>query len=247
MRYPNHIILDVSKSHNTNITSNWTSSYKSFITKTNHFNNTLFILNNIKLSQKSITGLNSSTVTIKTPTLNNQFKITTFNTSTKAQSLLWSLFDINFLKKEKIYTKLKYSRSPQYDIVSGGVAALFAGFLGFLISEKFGIELVDSGDFYTFFMYIVFLCFSTRPFFRIMSKKNTVYHFISLKYLLDYLYTLTFLFFKSLIKVYQFLTFNHSNSISTVSNFIINNEYFSFFIKNISKIINFFKNYPIKK
>ena len=56
-----------------------------------------------------------------------------------------------------MYTKLKYSRSPQSDIVSGGVAALFAGFLGFLISEKFGIELVDSGDFYTFFMYIVFL------------------------------------------------------------------------------------------
>jgi succinate-acetate transporter protein len=112
------------------------------------------------------------------------------------------LFDINFLKKEKIYTKLKYSRSPQYDIVSGGVAALFAGFLGFLISEKFGIELVDSGDFYTFFMYIVFLCFATRPFFRILSKKNTLYHFISLKYLIDYIYTIIFLIFNFFINRY---------------------------------------------
>jgi hypothetical protein len=89
-------------------------------------------------------------------------------------SLLWALFDINFIKKEKIYTKLKYSRSPQYDIVSGGSAALFAGFLGFLISEKFGIELVDSGDFYTFFMYCVFFSFSLRPFLKILSKDQTV-------------------------------------------------------------------------
>jgi hypothetical protein len=57
------------------------------------------------------------------------------------------IFDINFLRKEKIYTKLKYSRVPQYDLVSGGAAAIFAGFLGFLITEKFGLELLDSGDF----------------------------------------------------------------------------------------------------
>lgn len=82
------------------------------------------------------------------------------------------LFDINFLKREKIYTKLKYSRSPAYDIVSGGAAALLAGFLGFLISEKFGIELVDSGDFYIFFMYGVFLTFSTRPLLKIMNQSD---------------------------------------------------------------------------
>ena len=58
-----------------------------------------------------------------------------------------SLFDINFLRKEKIYTKLKYSRVPQYDAVSGGSAAILAGFLGYLITEKFGLELLDSGDF----------------------------------------------------------------------------------------------------
>lgn len=81
-----------------------------------------------------------------------------------------SMFDINFLKREKIYTKLKYSRSPAYDIVSGGVAALFAGFIGFLVSEKFGIELVDSGDFYTLFMYVVFLAFSTRPLLKLVNQ-----------------------------------------------------------------------------
>jgi hypothetical protein len=57
-------------------------------------------------------------------------------------------FNLNFIKKEYTYTKLKYSRTPGYDIVSGGSAVILAGFLGFLVSEKFGIELVDSGDFY---------------------------------------------------------------------------------------------------
>ena len=98
------------------------------------------------------------------------------------------MFDINFLKREKIYTKLKYSRSPAYDIVSGGVAALFAGFLGFLISEKFGIELVDSGDFYTLFMYIVFLTFSTRPLLKMMNQNaltSRVWSASFFKYYLD--------------------------------------------------------------
>jgi hypothetical protein len=74
-----------------------------------------------------------------------------------------SIININFLKKERLYTKLKYSRSPAYDIVSGGSAALLAAFLGFLISEKYGFELVDSGDFYYLFIYIVFVSFSLRP------------------------------------------------------------------------------------
>jgi hypothetical protein len=72
-----------------------------------------------------------------------------------------------------MYTKLKYSRVPQYDIVSGGAAALLAGFLGFLITEKFGFELVDSGDFYFLFMYLVFLSFSLRLFLKIMSAKTS--------------------------------------------------------------------------
>lgn len=78
-------------------------------------------------------------------------------------STLDRLINVNFLRKERLYTKLKYSRSPAYDIVSGGSAALLSGFIGFLVSEKFGFELVDSGDFYYLFMYLVFIAFSLRP------------------------------------------------------------------------------------
>jgi hypothetical protein len=118
------------------------------------------------------------------------FKLT--NTSSLLKNnLLWNLFDINFLRKEKIYTKLKYSRVPQYDIVSGGVAALFSGFLGFLICEKFGFELLDSGDFYILFMYVVFLSFSLRPFLKITSNNQLNWNALSLKWLI--------LFYKNII------------------------------------------------
>jgi len=92
-----------------------------------------------------------------------------------------TMFDLNFLKKEKIYTKLKYSRVPQYDIVSGGSAALFAAFLGFLFCEKFGFELVDSGDFYFIFMYIVFLCFTIRLYLKLINNVSNDWLFFSLK------------------------------------------------------------------
>jgi len=84
-----------------------------------------------------------------------------------------SLINVNFLRKERLYTKLKYSRSPAYDIVSGGSAALLAAFLGFLISEKYGFELVDSGDFYYLFMYIVFLSFSIKPLVYTLNSKRS--------------------------------------------------------------------------
>jgi len=82
------------------------------------------------------------------------------------------MWDIHFLRKERLYTKLKYSRSPAYDIVSGGFAALFAGLLGFLTSEKFGFELVDSADFYYLFMYGVFAAFALRPFITLFNKSK---------------------------------------------------------------------------
>ena len=85
-------------------------------------------------------------------------------TNSSQQLNTWfNAVNINFLRKERLYTKLKYSRSPAFDIVSGGAAALLAAFFGFLISEKFGYELVDSGDFYFLFMYLVFISFSIRP------------------------------------------------------------------------------------
>jgi hypothetical protein len=102
---------------------------------------------------------------------------------------LWNLFDINFLKKERIYTKLKYSRVPQYDIVSGGAAALFAGFLGFLICEKFGFELLDSGDFYYLFMYAVFFFFFMRIYLKLINSSRSHWNVFSIKWF--------FLFFKT--------------------------------------------------
>ena len=102
-----------------------------------------------------------------------------------------ALVNINFLRKERLYTKLKYSRSPAYDIVSGGAAALLAGFIGFLISEKFGYELVDSGDFYYAFMYVVFLVFSLKPLLTVSDSKKGFIQMVSLKPLLGFYLTLT--------------------------------------------------------
>lgn len=104
-----------------------------------------------------------------------------------------NLININFLRKERLYTKLKYSRSPAFDIVSGGAAALLAGFIGFLISEKFGYELVDSGDFYYLFMYGVFATFSLRPLLTVSDSTKGFIDALSLKRVL--------LFYVSLVKL----------------------------------------------
>jgi succinate-acetate transporter protein len=76
---------------------------------------------------------------------------------------------------------LKYSRSPAYDIVSGGAAALLAGLLGFLISEKFGMEMVDSGDFYYLWMYLVFLSFSVRPLLVVVEANKSLLNVFSIR------------------------------------------------------------------
>lgn len=126
-------------------------------------------------------------------TLIKNFNIN-LNYSLFSSNMLWTLFDINFLRKERIYTKLKYSRVPQYDIVSGGAAALFAGFLGFLICEKFGFELVDSGDFYFLFMYLVFLFFFSRLFLKITDANQSTWNPFSLKWL--------FFFYKNIFIIF---------------------------------------------
>lgn len=127
--------------------------------------------------------------------------------TSRARGYLSFLFDINYIKKERLYTKLKYSRSPAYDIVSGGSAALFAGFIGFLISEKFGIELVDSGDFYIVFMYAVFLAFACRPFLKIISKTGKVWNVFTINYFLDYLNCI-FIFLIRVLKRSFLVTYN---------------------------------------
>jgi hypothetical protein len=105
-----------------------------------------------------------------------------------------SLSTTHLLRKERSYTKLKYSRSPSYDIVSGGSAALLAGLLGFLISEKFGMELVDSGDFYYLFMYLVFLSLSVRPLLLVSNVRRSLFNLISIKRAVDFYITLFMLF-----------------------------------------------------
>jgi hypothetical protein len=115
-------------------------------------------------------------------------------------NLILSLVNINFLKKERLYTKLKYSRSPAYDIVSGGAAALLAGFIGFLISEKFGFELVDSGDFYYLFMYGVFISFSLRPLVIVSDYKKSVFEILSFKHVILFFLKI-FIFFLKYIRI----------------------------------------------
>jgi len=102
--------------------------------------------------------------------------------------------NVNFLRKEFLYTKLKYSRSPAYDIVSGGAAVIFAGFLWFLVSEKFGLELVDSGDFYFFGMYIVFIAFSMRPLLVTLTPSTSFWSVLSLKPLFNFYINILLLF-----------------------------------------------------
>ena len=135
----------------------------------------------IKLKYVKICKISSSSMRSKSVVNSNMmYKSQLWGFKFRRLSGFFNLFDLAFLRKEKRYTKLKYSRSPQYDIVSGGVAAIFSAFIGFLISEKFGIELVDSGDFYTLFMYVVFLSFSMRPLLKLLSKFDTTVTFFSI-------------------------------------------------------------------
>ena len=185
MRYPKHLILDLKSFNNTNVSALQTSEL---------LNTTYAPL--IKLSNAD----HLTSVTLRTPSKANH-NWSSNSANLPKRSLTSTLFTIHFLRKEKLYTKLKYSRCPQYDIVSGGFAAIFAGFIGFLISEKFGIELVDSGDFYNAFMYAAFATLSIRPFLLTYSADNTKYHPLSPKYLLLFLRDLVILFLQT-IKIY---------------------------------------------
>jgi hypothetical protein len=171
MKYPTHTILDVQIRPVLTSNGNWRSAFSRLALPT-HPND--FDLLRLSGATRSALGLPSA--------LSKRL-----NAASTNQPLTFSVFDIHLLRKEKLYTKLKYSRCPQYDIVSGGFAALLAGFIGFLISEKFGIELVDGGDFYNALMYAVFLTFSLRPLLKSYSKDNTYYSPLSPKHLLIFL------------------------------------------------------------
>lgn len=196
MKFPSHIILDVSTRDKTGTFTSWTISFKN---KTNlsltHLHS--FASYNAQSHRKTTTLNNYALRTLgQTPVTPNFTNLS--SATTAVNNPLWDVFNINFLRKEKIYTKLKYSRCPQYDIVSGGVAALFSGFLGFLICEKFGLELLDSGDFYVFFMYVVFAAFSLRPLLRISDKSDTLWHVLTLNSLYTFIRDLVILVCKLL-------------------------------------------------
>lgn len=237
MKYPNHIILDV-KSPSLNLTNQyWANSYTG-LTNNTLLNSNLF-LNYTSLNQSfNFTPLASLQII---SSFQQKTKSTTTGTNREVSSLTWSLFNINFLRKEKIYTKLKYSRCPQYDMVSGGIAALFAAFLGFLITEKFGLELLDSGDFYIAFMYAVFICWSTRPFLKILSMDNTSYNIISLKFLSQFLLDL-FLLTLNTIKFYWLKTFlSSSNNRGLVASFLLKIQFFTIVYDYVVEVVKFLK------
>lgn len=174
MRLPQHIILDfekksipvtnwysslVNKNHLSDLTLSWIKANKKGVHRRP--------LNPEFLKNSKLWGVKTSE-DIKNTTLHKLNFYILHNTKTSQQKLnkatqVATLSSASFLRKEKLYTKLKYSRSPAYDTVSGGAAALLAGFIGFLISEKYGFELVDSGDFYYLFMYCTIFIFSVMP------------------------------------------------------------------------------------
>lgn len=228
MKFPNHILLDVQNNNLINSKQYWIFKYffllnsnsiffnsLTFNSKflTTKFNRNFFFFNNqqqftLKYIPNNLFFLLNLTKPTSFNTFNSDLPLNyenifnnTFNKNKnffKKTNFFWTLFDINFLRKEKIYTKLKYSRVPQYDIVSGGVAALFSGFLGFLICEKFGFELIDSGDFYILFMYLVFLIFALRPFLKITSKEKLSWNAFSYKWILLYYRNVIILIFNKI-------------------------------------------------
>ena len=87
-------------------------------------------------------------------------------------------YTFNFIRKESFYTKLKYSRVPQFDTSSGAVASLLSGFYGFLVCEKFGFELIDSGDFLFLVIYLVVLLAALSCLLKILDGVLNISSFI---------------------------------------------------------------------
>jgi hypothetical protein len=202
MSFPNHLIMDFNFNKKKHLIPYWTESFLSkeekptFIDEIN-LNKLKFDSINtpnwlIFLKSNVNTDSSSKIKPINTFLLGSQFS----NKNNTAQSNFTpeNLININFIRHERLYTKLKYSRSPAFDIVSGGAAALLAGFLGFLISEKFGFELVDSGDFYYLFMYIVFFVFSIKPLLYVSSSNESILYTLSYKHFIQFFSKITLLF-----------------------------------------------------
>lgn len=98
------------------------------------------------------------------------------------KTILLNNFTLLWMKKEFLYTKLKYSRVPQFDIASGASAALLAGLLGFIVTEKFGFELLDSGDFYMLVMYLGVLLLILRLLIKSINNIKTSFNIWNIFY-----------------------------------------------------------------
>jgi hypothetical protein len=203
MRSLQHIILDFENTNKNQLSEYWATTFLQ--NQQNHILKNVNIhkkflpssksMNNFTQSNQILTRINSEYINSSTLLLN----ITTLKNHTYSTPSWYNLININFLRKERLYTKLKYSRSPAYDTVSGGAAAILAGFLGFLVSEKFGMELVDSGDFYFLIMYIVFISFSVRPLLTILNPQTPLYEIFTLKANFFFYSNIFTLFFKKFL------------------------------------------------
>lgn len=89
---------------------------------------------------------------------------------------LTNYYFLYFLKHEPFYTKLKYSRVPQFDTSSGAAASFLSGMYGFLVCEKFGFELIDSGDFLYLIIYIVLYYFLGSLLLQILNNSSNLLH-----------------------------------------------------------------------
>lgn len=84
-------------------------------------------------------------------------------------------FFLYFLKKEIFYTKLKYSRVPQFDTSSGAAASFMSGMYGFMVSEKFGFELIDSADFLFMFIYLCLFIWAIITFHVFFNSNENIF------------------------------------------------------------------------
>ena len=96
----------------------------------------------------------------------------------KYQSYSNTNYNIYFIRKEHYYTKLKYSRVPQFDTSSGASASFMSGFYGYLICEKCGFELIDSADFLFFILYLIVLSLALIQFSRMLNSSTFVSPYI---------------------------------------------------------------------
>lgn len=115
----------------------------------------------------------------------------------------YTYFKIFFIKKERLYTKLKYSRVPQFDLTSGAVASLVTALFGFMVTEKFGFELIDSGDFYTIVMYLIFIGLIVKTVINLFDNETNQFKLFSINNIFNF-YKTIFVVFINYIKKYLF-------------------------------------------